>query len=122
MATKTARGIVEIETLRRYGRVPPGTRAQGSFTLARIRGPLGNCLKFQIRIGDDPRKVARTIYFDWSSQGKVRMGWWHRGAHKSAEVDLKEWALIQVSDEIEEMNTSKGHQRFCVIRVEWVDE
>jgi len=117
------RGVIEVETLRRYGRVPPGTRARGSLTLSRTGSSyLGYCLKIHIQVGSDPRPVGCEIHFEWDRAESVPLTWWtaFRGGCVKVEArDLFDGAIQQATLHIEDQSTRKGHQRFRVTRAEW---
>ena len=124
--TKARRGIVEIETLRRYGRIPPGTRVRGAVVLTRRTDPscLGYGLKVRLEVKDDPRPVAFDLDFDWDRGEDEPATWWEffRGKHTRIQADnLLDAAGKHLTHEIESRNTGTDHQRFRVIRVEWKD-
>ena len=80
---KPRRGTVEIETLRRYGRAPAGTRARGSVVLSHSEGmPLPYSIEFRIRNGDDQQildgvtdtdKVVTTGAYGLPDKTKVKI-------------------------------------------------
>jgi hypothetical protein len=117
---------VEIETLRRYGRVPVGTRAAGKFTLGDSGSRyLSRVLKFSIRVGSDSRKVAAELHFGWDGDEDAvqTAGHFFRGKHITVTAHgLLEYAVQSLTREIEGRNTSGGHQHFKVIRAAWVEE
>jgi hypothetical protein len=117
------RGTVEIETLTRYGRVPPGTLARGEVTVSRRNCrylPYG--LAFRIQVGDDPRPFAFEVHFGWlGREGKPsRWGRVFRGKGVSFTTNgFLEYLTQSLSCDIEERSTSRGNQQFRFIGVEW---
>jgi hypothetical protein len=120
------RGTVEIETLRRYGRVPVGTRAVGWFVLSVDAGPyLNHCLEYRIQVGEDARLVGGSLYFSWDRgvDESDTWGMFHRGAWVQFHAaDLFDATIQHLTHLIEDQSTSAGHQRFHVIRAEWQEE
>jgi hypothetical protein len=122
-------GIVEIETLRRYGRVPIGTRAVGSFALWGKPVPPGHrrfeFLQTHIQVGDDPRIVMMNSISDWTAR-EDRPHTWHTMHRKKMQAfhaaDLSGHLLQSVTNYLEGLSTGTGQQRFKVVRIEWQDE
>ncbi len=116
-------GNIEIETLRRYGRVPPGTRAQGVLTLSRTDSPhLGYCLKVRICVGADPRPIEVEMHFGWEKSEEEPRTWWQtfRGVSTKVQAsDLFDGALKKATLFVEGESTSQGYQRFRVTSAEW---
>jgi hypothetical protein len=115
------KGVLEVETLRRYGRMPAGTRARGWF---RLTGPLQDGwygVRGKFRVGDDPRVVQVYVDFMWDGapDEKVTRGVMRHGKHEWVKVDLMGNALRTVVESVEGRKTSTGNQRFRVIRAEW---
>jgi len=122
-------GIVEIETLRRYGRVPAGTRAVGSFALWGRPVQPGQrrfeVLLTEISVGDDPRVVRLCVSSDFTARGDRPRTWsmMHRGKmHEFHAADLSVYLLQELTLALESQSTSTGAQRFRVVRAEWQDD
>src|SRR5262245_56506566 len=120
------KGIVEIETLRRYGRVRVGTRAEGSFVLAPPEGKsTWYSLTIRILIADDPRPVGPVLYFPWPAKLDDPRTWWqsHRGSSREVKArDFWDGVIQKLILMLEDESTSQGHQRFRVVRAEWLPE
>lgn len=116
-------GVVEIETLRRYGRVPIGTRAE--FPIFLVKHDAGYYwAQYTLRIGEDPREIGVSCginVFTGGGEETIRLSRYVRGVLKPFEGNLADYALSRVVDSLEEMNTPSGYQRFRVIRAEWSD-
>ena len=120
------RGIVEIETLRRYGRVPAGTRAEGSFALCegpkRPGVPRFQILLAEIPVGADPRPVRVNVSGDFLASGDGPRTWYamHRRAMQEFHApDFPGYILTELAHYLEDKSTSTGAQRFKVVRAEW---
>jgi hypothetical protein len=121
MPRQLGQGVVEVETLRRYGRVPIGTRAHGSFVLTRWDSTT-YWVDYTLRIGDDPREIGANCLinvFHGGSKEIVRLSRYVRGVLTRFEGNLADYAISRVVDSLEEMNTPSGYQRFRVVRAEW---
>jgi hypothetical protein len=120
-------GVVVIETLRRYWRVPVGTRATGEFAFWVRPGEPPHHQEFQVRVrvGDDPRPVTVDCLADFTSNRTwpmpvMRM---YRKAYQTyVAADLSAYLLQTVTDALENLSTGTGAQRFRVIEVEWRNE
>jgi hypothetical protein len=95
--------VVEVETLRRWGRVPIGTRAVGQIVLVQHDFSSSPWVQYTIQIGEDPRKICASVPIG------------------TFEGNLPEYALSRVVDALEGEDTPSGYQRFRVIRAEWTD-
>lgn len=122
-------GVVEIETLRRYGRVPAGTRAEGSFAFCggpkRPGGPRSQLLLAEIRVGTDPRPVRVSVSGDFLAGGDGPRTWYamHRRAMQEFHAaDFPGYILTELTHYLEDQSTSTGAQRFKVVRAEWRDD
>lgn len=145
MTEPLRRGVVEIETLRRYGlRVPVGTRAVLSVSLYkhevtrytpyfRLRVgaggdmcdvPVNYSAHFPLSFGKGLGgcDVNCNIPWGWGERETIQMEWKdRRGALKPFEGTLAEFALLRVVETLEQEETRGGHPRFRVIRAEWTD-
>jgi hypothetical protein len=117
------RGPFEIETLVRYGRVPPGTRARGEAVLSEDDSPfMKYALTYRIRVGNDPRPVAVRIYFDWHGTERKPYTWSMSFRRKSTTFTVHgfvEYVTRTLACSLEEHSTGRGNQRFRFIGVEW---
>jgi hypothetical protein len=120
MTEPLRRGVVEVETLRRYGHVPVGTRAVLPVSLYKCDATR-YVAHFPLRIGKDPLKCDVSCLITWGGgeEETIRMEWNFRGVLKSFEGTLAEFALLRVVEGLEYDTTRSGHQRFRVIRAEW---
>lgn len=121
MPTQLRQGIVEIETLRRYGRVPIGTHARGPMILEKY-DKASYWVSYTISIADDPRKLKVSCginVFSGKPGEVVRLKRYVRGVLTPFEGTLEEYAVASVTDSLVEMNTPGGYQRFRVVRAEW---
>jgi hypothetical protein len=115
--------VVEVETLRRFGRVPIGTRAEFPFFLVEY-DTAGYWVNYTIRVGEGPRGIGVSCGINLFPRGgkkTIRVSRYVRGVLKRFEGNLADYALALVVDSLEEMNTRSGYQRFRVIRAEWSD-
>jgi hypothetical protein len=144
MTEPLRRGVVEIETLRRYGRsghVPVGTRAVLPVSLYKCPNPdhlpalprlvlpvssfKGDATEysahFPLIIGDDCSGGDWNVIIPWGGDEEetIRMVWTFGGVSKPFEGALAEFALMRVVETLEYAKTQNGHQRFRVIRAEW---
>jgi hypothetical protein len=122
-------GIVEIETLRRFGRLPAGTRAEGPFAfcdaLTRRPAPRWQILLAEIRVGSDPRPVRVNVSSDFLSGGGGPRAWYamhRRVMHRFHAPDLPSYIVQELTHYLEDRSTSTGAQRFKVVRAEWLDD
>jgi hypothetical protein len=123
MPEEVGQGVVEVETLRRYGRVPVGTRAVFPIVLVKEDATHYHA-QCTIRVGEDPRETTFICLISGITGGSeetIRLSRYVRGVLKPFEGNLAAYALSQVVDALEEMNTRSGHQRFRVVRAEWND-
>jgi hypothetical protein len=120
------RGTVEIETLVRYGRVPPGTRARGEAVLSEDDSPyMKYNLTYRITVGNDPRPIAVRIYFDWYGTERKPYSWSMSFRRKSTTFTVRgfaEYVTRELACSLEEHSTGRGNQRFRFIGVEWNKE
>jgi hypothetical protein len=122
-------GIVNIETLRRFGRVPVGTRAEGSFALCdaltRRPAPRWQILLAEIRVGSDPRPVRVNVSGDFLSGGDGPRTWYamHRRVMQQFHApDFPSYIVQVLTHYLEDKSTSTGAQRFKVVRAVWLDD
>jgi hypothetical protein len=122
------RGSAEIELLRRYGRQRVGARAVVPFVLqfkgvANIKGEdVGQYeLVATLQIADDPRRSMSYAPIGWRLGKRNSFKILHRGQRVNFEGDVFDYALVRVTQTIEERDTRSGHQRFRVCRIEWQD-
>ena len=123
MPEQVRQGVVEVETLRPYGRVPIGTRAEFPFFLVK-HDATDYWVRYTLRIGEDPREIGMSCQvnvFIGGGEETVRLSRHVRGVWKPFEGNLAEYALARVVDSLEEMTTPSGYQRFRVVRAEWSD-
>jgi hypothetical protein len=121
------KGTIEVETLRRYGRTPAGTRAVGWFKVSENSDRyMTHKWEVRIRIGADPRVVRCQCYFPWHHKRidePHTYGVFHRGKHLTfSATDLFDWVVQDVVRFVESLNTGAKNQRFRVIRATWQDE
>jgi hypothetical protein len=118
MSETVREGVVEIETLRRFGRVPVGTRADCPISLVKydVRTYWVHCT---IRIADDPREMGISCMFNWGNEKTMRVQRHVRGVWKRFVGSMADYALSSIVDAVEGMNTKSGYQRFRVIRAQW---
>ena len=122
-------GVVEIETLRRYGRVPVGTRGVGTFALWAKPTPPGQrrfeFLQAFVQVGDDPRIVGMNLIGDFTSDGDGARTW-HTSHRRKIQAfhaeDLSGYLFQTVTNHFEDESNGTGAQRFKVVRIEWRDE
>jgi hypothetical protein len=122
-------GVVEIETLRRYGRVPVGVRAAGAFAfcemLTRRPAPRWQILLAEVRVGPDPRPVRVNVSGDFLSGGDGPRTWYamhRRVIQQFHAADSSDYILRQLTHYIEDKSTGTGAQRFRVVQAEWLDD
>jgi hypothetical protein len=118
------RGVVEVETLRRWGRVPIGTRAVGQIALVQHDASSSPWVQYRLQIGSDPRQICASCLINVFARGGdevIRLSRYVRGVLTPFEGNLPEYALSCVVDSLEGQDTPSGYQRFRVIRAEWTD-
>lgn len=98
------KGSLEVETLRRHGRVPAGTRSIGWFKLIWSNGLDAYQVKYRFRVGDDPRVMDGLIIFC---------------TDLPRPPTLWEYIRQDLVESIETRKTGRGNQRFRVVRAEW---
>jgi hypothetical protein len=120
------RGVIEVELLRRYGRVPAGTRAVGWFELTENSGPITtHAFEVHIRVADDPRVVGGKLFFTWKreriDESYTRMVFYRGRRQTVSAANLFEYVVQNVVRYVEGLDTSAKHQRFRVVRAVWQD-
>jgi hypothetical protein len=118
------RGVVEVETLRRWGRVPIGTRAVGQIVLVQHDASSSPWVRYTFQIGGDPRMICASCLINMFTRGSdevIRLSRYVRGVLTPFEGNLYDYALSRVVDALEGENTPSGYQRFRVLRAEWTD-
>src|SRR5262249_35174591 len=118
MTEPLRRGVVEVETLRRYGHVPVGTRAVLPVSLYQ-RDATNYVAHYPLRIGKDRRKCDVSCLITWGGEETTRMERYVQGVLKPFEGTLADLALLRVVEGLEAWKTRSGHQRFRVIRAGW---
>lgn len=120
------RGVVEIETLRRYGKIPIGTKAEGWFELAEnSHDYLAHSLSYRVQIGDDPRTIGSVLYFHWgrdTDEPSEFYQYHQKECRQFFAANLFDYAILKIQLLIEDQCTSSGYQRFRMVRAEWQDE
>src|SRR4051794_25272890 len=101
MPETVRQGVVEVETLRRYGRVPIGTRAQFPFFLVK-HDARQYWVQYTVQIGEDPRQIGTScgINMFTDSEEIIQMSRYVRGVLKPFEGNLAAYALLCVVDSL----------------------
>ena len=120
------RGLIKAETLRRFGRLPPGTPGQGVLLLMAEPdgdGGLNAGLWVSLQFGDDHRQVTEDLFFHWDRPADQPGGIGWRDAHgqvvEVTAADLPDAAAQVAGLFVESLLTRRGYQHFRVTEVGW---
>jgi hypothetical protein len=121
-------GVAEIELLRRYSRISPGTHAALPFSLTLTEvvvmegKEVGQYnLVLDALIAENARRVQHFSTIGWWLNTTAQRVLSNRGKRVDFDGDIFDFVVAKLTCGLEDRDTDSGHQRFRVLSIVWSD-